>query len=137
MPMTLERLRNALSRQPRPLRLRWNERHRHRFLNEYHEMKARSPAELYRLDEDLVWFGHVRDAIDQPVEVAIRYQREHPSRPPQVFVLSPSSVAEALPRAADGSIQVLSPGAYHAGLTVFDFWCWIRRLVMDLRVKAT
>jgi hypothetical protein len=129
-PDLLDRLRAGLAGGPSPIRLGWHGRQRRRFLHEYHEMRARSGAHLYRVDGVLVWFGRMplRSGV---AEVAIRYHPAHPLAPPGVFVLSPSDLVERLPRRPDGSLALLSPGDYHAGLTAFDFWIWTRRLLRE------
>lgn len=124
-----ERLRVALARGPAPVALGWHERHRHRFLGEYHEMKTWADGELYRVDGALVWSGRLPSSVGD-VEWAIRYGARHPSAEPAVFVLSPEDVARALPLGADGRVRVLAEGDWHPGLTAFDLWRLLRRLLM-------
>lgn len=129
MADTLYRLRATLAAGPRPVRLGWYGRQRRRFLHEYHEMKARTGADLYRVGGRLLWYGRLPRPGRDAAEVVIRYHPAHPAAPPRVFVLAPAWLAERLPRRDDGSIVLLSPGDYHAGLTAFDFWIWTRRLL--------
>lgn len=128
----LHRLRAGLARGPGPVRLGWHGRQRRRFLSEYHEMRARAGADLFRVDGGLVWFGQAPLPSGDVAEVAIRYHAAHPAVPPAVFVLSPARLAERLPRRPDGSVSLLAPGDYHAGLTAFDFWLWTLRLLREL-----
>lgn len=123
-----ERLRRVL-RLPR--RLTWNERHRHRFLAEYHEMKARAAAELYLVGGRLTWSGSLPSAGAR-VEWAIRYHPSHPVVMPSVHVLAPAAAVLALNGDAEGRVQVLAPEGWHGGLTAFDLWLWLRDLVAGL-----
>lgn len=120
------RLRAALVRGSAPVVLAWNERHRHRFLTEFHEMKAWAAGELFRLDGALVWFGRLASSAGE-VEWAIRYDERHPGVEPAVFVLAPDGVAQAMARGRDGRVRVLSEGDWHPGLTAFDLWRMLRR----------
>lgn len=120
------RLRDALSRGPAPVVLAWNERHRHRFLTEFHEMKTWAAGELFRLDGALVWFGRLASSAGE-VEWAIRYDERHPGVEPAVFVLTPEVVARSMPRGRDGRVRILSDGDWHPGLTAFDLWRMLRR----------
>lgn len=126
-----DRVRAALARTPGPVRLRWAERSRRRFLGEYHEMKARSGADLFDTTLGLVWYGALPSSWG-PVEYAIRYHRLHPAVPPAVYVLSPSSVRGALPSRGDGRLDLLGPRDWHAGLTAFDVWQWLAAMVIGL-----
>lgn len=128
MSALLERLRASLRAAPVPVDLAWHVRHRRRFLHEYHEMKARADADLYRLDGALVWLGRFARG-GEPVSFAIRYAERHPAVAPRVFVLEPAWVAATLPTGRDGAVEMLAPGAWHSGLTVYDLYCWLRRLV--------
>ncbi len=117
-----DRLRRALNA---PFRLEWNDRHRRRFLSEYHEMKARAGAELYLIGGRLTWAG----TLLGQVEWAIRYHPTHPAVMPSVHVLSPSEAVAALGGDAEGRVVVLAPGGWHGALTAYDLWLWLRARV--------
>lgn len=124
----LDDLRTALAAGPRPVQLSWYTRQRRRFLHEFHEMKARTPAELLGVRRALVWRGEM-PAGDATAEVAICYHPAHPIAAPRVFVLSPPEVAARLPRYLDGSVAVFEPGSWHAGLTAYDAWLYLSKLL--------
>jgi hypothetical protein len=46
-----------------------------------------------------------------------------------VFVLSPTALAARLPHYPDGSVALFEPGSWHAGLTAYDAWVHLARLV--------
>ena len=109
-----------------PYRMAWNERHRHRFLAEYHEMKARAGAELFWVEGCLTWSGRLAGRWPEPVHWAIRYHPAHPTVMPSVHVLAPAAAVAALRADAEGRVPVLTPGGWHGGLTAFDLWLWLR-----------
>ena len=113
-----------------PTSLAWFERQRHRFLHEYHEMRARAGAKLHRVDGRLVWYGRMWCPHGGPLEYAIAYDDDHPHQPPRVFALGPAEWVTRLGAAPDGGeVQVVNQADHHAGLTAFDYWIWLRRQV--------
>lgn len=127
----LDRLRTGLSRGPRVVRLGWHGRQRRRFLHEYHEMRARSGADLFHVDGRLVWRGTIPLRTGE-AEVVVCYHRAHPAVAPSVYVLSPDSIVPRLPRRPDGSLALLAPRDHHAGLTAYDFWTYAERVLREL-----
>lgn len=123
--MDIKRLRRAIGA---PVHLRWHERHRRRFLHEYHEMKARAGAELFWLGDQLVWAGKIQ-IEDVVIEWVIQYHRAHPAIGPTVRILSPTHVMKALNADSNGRVRVYSQGSWHAGLTALDAWHWLRQML--------
>lgn len=126
-----DRLRRALNA---PFRLEWHDRHRRRFLSEYHEMKARAGAELYLIGGRLTWAGTLPWAgsplgAGPGVEWIIRYHPAHPAVMPSVHVLAPSEAVAALGGDGEGRVVVLAPGGWHGALTAYDLWLWLRARV--------
>lgn len=108
-----------------PRRLDWHERHRHRFLHEYHEMKARAGAELYQVGDRLTWSGQL-PVGETAVEWAIQYHPAHPSVAPTVFVMDPALIATALGADRKGRVRVITGRGWHSGLTAYDLWRWLK-----------
>lgn len=117
-----------------PRRLAWHERHRHRFLHEYNEMKARADAELYAVDGRLTWSGTL-SLGGNAITWAIAYHRAHPSVAPTVFVLDPPAVRAALGADTRGRVRVLTQG-WHSGLMALDMWRWLKARVDALAGTA-